>query len=561
MNDHTYDAIVVGAGMTGGWAAKELTEKGLTTLVLERGRDVKHGDYPTSNMAPWEFDHGGYVTRKEREEYYIQSLKYNFDASSKDFYVKDIDHPYRHPEDKPFRWFRGYQTGGRSMLWGRGAYRFSDIEFGVYEQDGVGIDWPIRYKDLDPWYTYVERFIGVAGSIEGIPQFPDGDFLPPFDMNIGEQVVKRRLEAHYPDRKLIPNRVAHITEARAGRFKGRSVCQTRNLCHRGCPYGAYFTSNNSTLPAAYDTGKMTLKNHAIVHSVIYDEKNDRVAGVHVIDAQTNETTEYFAKVIFLCASTIASTALLLRSVSSRFDTGLANSSGVLGHYLMDTHKNVGGYGTLEGYENVAYRGFRPASMAVPRFRNVFKQDMDFLRGYGFWGSAYRTGINSNRVGIGSSFKSALTRYGPWKFGLYSQGASLPYYDNKISLDSEATDQWGLPIINISAAFKDNEMLMRKDMEEQALEILEVMGLRDISVHSGSHIMGDNTHELGTARMGRDPKTSVLNAFNQCHDVPNLFVTDGSCMVSSGHMSPSLTYMALTARACDFAVRQMKRGLI
>jgi len=562
-NNNRYDAIVVGSGMTGGWAAKEFTEKGLSTLVLERGRDVKHiKDYPTANMAPWEFKYRGHVTREEKEQYFIQSYKYNFDASSKHFFVNDQEHRYEYPEDQPFRWFRGYQTGGRSLIWGRGAYRFSDLEFEANLKDGVGTDWPIRYKDLTPWYDYVERFIGVAGSIENIWQFPDGQFLPPFELNHGELVVKSRIEAHYPDRKLVPDPVAHISKALPGQFKGRSECQSRNMCHRGCPYGAYFSSNSSTLPAAYETGNLTLQSHTIVESIIYDENQDKVLGVRVINTETGESTEYFARVIFLCASTLASTAILLNSKTPRFSEGLANSSGVLGHYLMDHHKNVGGSGTLEGFEDRVYSGYRPAQVAIPRFRNVDRQEMDFLRGYGLWGGAYRQGVNGNQVGIGPEFKQKLTSYGPWNMSLGTQAECLPYYDNKVEIDKDNRDKWGQPMIKVSAEFKENEMLMRNDIKDQIGEILEVAGLKNITVYQEkSPIVGDTVHEMGTARMGRDPKTSVLNGYNQCHDISNLFVTDGSCMTSSGNASPSLTYMALTVRACDYAVKQMKAGVI
>ncbi len=559
--NQTYDAIVVGSGITGGWAAKELTEKGLKTLVLERGRPVEHlKDYPTTNMAPWEFKHRGHISKEEREQYFIQSKKYNFDASSKHFFVKDTEHPYQHPEDKPFNWFRGYQTGGRSLLWGRGAYRFSDLEFEANLKDGVGVDWPIRYKDIAPWYDYVERFIGVAGSIENIWQFPDGQFLPPFDLNHGEKVVKQRLEAHYPDRKLISNRAAHITKAAPGQFKGRTECQTRNLCHRGCPFGAYFTSNSSTLPAAFDTGNLTLLNHQMVDSIIYDESEDKVTGVRVKDLQSGETTEYFARVIFLCASTLISTAILMNSKTARFSEGLANSSGVLGYYLMDHHGDVSGSGVIEGFEDRVYRGFRPSMVAIPRFRNVEKQEMDFLRGYGVWGAAYRQTLNATQVGIGKEFKEQLTQYGPWVMSLGSQSECLPYEDNRMEIDTNNPDPWGFPMIKVTAEFKENEFKMRKDTAEQIQEMLEVVGAKNIRISEPTPQFGDMVHEMGTARMGQDPKTSVLNGFNQCHDIPNLFVTDGSCMASSGNASPSLTYMALTARACDYAVRQMKQGV-
>lgn len=561
-NSNTYDVIVVGSGMTGGWAAKEFTEKGLKTLVLERGREVKHvTDYPDTLKAPWEFEHRGYLTREEKEQYFVQRKKYNFDPGSKHFFVNDQEQGYDHPKDKPFWWFRGYQTGGRSLLWGRGAYRFSDLDFEANLKDGTGIDWPIRYKDIAPWYDYVERFIGVAGTVENIRQFPDGQFLPPFEMNYAEKEIKQRIEAYYADRKLVPNRVAHITKAQPGQFKGRSACQSRDMCHRGCPFGAYFSSNSSTLPAAYETGNLTLLSNAMVHSVMYDESQDKATGVRVTDTQTNETTEYAARVIFLCASTIVSTAILMNSKTPRFSNGLGNSSGVLGHYLMDHHGDIGGSGTLEGGEDRIYKGYRPAMVAVPRFRNVDKQEMNYLRGYGVWGGAHRQGINPIQVGIGARLKQQLTQYGSWKMSLGCQSETLPYFENRVEIDDNNIDQWGFPRIKITACYRENEKLMRKDIKQQIGEMLEVAGLKDITLHESEPVFGNMVHEMGTARMGRDPETSVLNGYNQCHDIPNLFVTDGSCMTSSGNVSPSLTYMALTARACDYAVNQMKKGEI
>jgi len=559
-NNHRFDAIVIGSGITGGWAAKELTEQGLETLVLERGRDVKHAeDYTTTFKAPWDFKYNKFISREDREQYYIQSKKYNFDAGSKPFFVNDKEHPYSQPVDKPYRWFRGYQTGGKSLIWGRGSYRFGDLDFEANLKDGVGVDWPIRYKDLAPWYDHVEKFIGVCGSLENIPHFPDGRFLPPFDLNHAEKIIKERIESHYNDRRLIANRAAHLTKADPGQFKGRHQCQSRNMCHTGCPFGAYFSSNSSTLPAAYDTGRLTFKAHAIVASIIYDEKKDKAVGVRVIDERTNETTEYFARVIFLCASALASTGILLNSKTSRFPDGLGNSSGVLGHYLMDHHKNVSSQGILEGYSDKIYKGYRPASVNIPRFRNVNGQEMDFLRGYAIWGAASREGINASKVGVGHKFKESLTTPGPWKMKLNAYGESLPNYNNKVELDNEHKDKWGLPLLKITAEYGDNEMKMREDMKEQVGELLEVAGLKNVKVNEGPAIQGDSVHEMGTARMGRDPGTSFLNSYNQCHDIPNLFVTDGSCMTSSGYMSPSLTYMALTARACDHAVKQMKNG--
>ena len=557
---NTYDVLVIGAGMTGSWAAKEFTEKGYETLLLERGREVKHiVDYTTTNNAPWEYKHRNYDSKKVKEEQYMQSTKYNFDASSKQFYVNDKDHPIESQKDKPVRWFRGYQSGGRSLLWGRGTYRMSDYDFERNIQDGNGTDWPIRYKDIAPWYDYIEEYIGVSGTNENLDHYADGKYLPPFDMNVVEKEAKKKLESHYQDRILVPNRMAHLTKIKPGQFEGRSECQTRNMCHTGCPFGGYFSSNSSTLPAAKKTEKLTMISNTIVDTLIYDEKKNKVIGVKVIDSITKEKSEYYARVTFLCASTLATTAILMRSKNTTFPKGLANSSGVLGHYLMDHHKNVGGSGTMEGFENKYYKGFRPAGMVIPAFRNIKKQEKDFLRSYGVWGGASRVGINPDQIGIGKEFKEKLTKPGVWKMGLYAYGECIPYYENKVEMDEDKKDKWGFPILKITAEFKENEMKMRKDMKEQVYEMLEVMGLKEIKVHEGTHIMGDSTHLVGTARMGKDPKTSVLNSFNQSHDIPNLFVTDGSCMPSVSYKSPSLTFMALTARASDYAIKKLEKG--
>lgn len=557
-----YDVLIVGGGMTGSWAAKEFTEKGYETLVIERGREVKHiEDYDTTHKASWEYKHRNYDSKKVKEEQFMQSKKYNFDASSKQFFVNDKEHPIDSPKNKPARWFRGYQSGGRSLLWGRGAYRMSDYDFERNKNDGNGTDWPIRYKDIAPWYDYIEEFIGVSGTNEDLDHYPDGKFLPPFDMNVVEKAVKKKLENHYTDRKLVPNRVAHLTKIKPGQFLGRSECQTRDMCHTGCPFGGYFSSNSSTFPAAQRTGKLTLVSNTIVDRVIYDEEQNKVIGVKVIDSISNDKSEYYANIVFLCASTLATTSILMRSKNASFPNGLANSSGVLGHYLMDHHKNVVGSGVMEGFENKYYKGFRPAGVAITAFRNIYKQEKVFLRSYGIYGGANRQGINPNQVGIGKNFKEKLTRPGPWTMGLYTLGECLPYYENKIEMDEVKKDKWGFPILKITADFKENEMKMRKDMKEQVHEMLEVMGLKDIKVHEGSHIIGDSTHLAGTARMGKNPKTSVLNEYNQCHDIPNLFVTDGACMPSVSYKSPSLTFMALTARAVDYAVKNMEKGVI
>jgi len=563
MNENKkFDVIVVGGGMTGSWAAKEFTEKGYETLVLERGREVKHIEgYTTTNNAPWDFKHRAYDSKKVKEEQYMQSIKYNFNAASKHFFVNDKEHPVESPEDKPARWFRGYQTGGRSLIWGRGTYRLSDYDFERNKRDGNGTDWPIRYKDIAPWYDYIEEFIGVCGTNEDLDHYPDGKYLPPFDMNVVEKAAKKNLEAYYPDRKLVPDRAAHLTKIKPGQFTGRSVCQTRGMCHTGCPFGAYFSSNSSTLPAAKKTGKLSLVSNAIVASIIYDKEKNKAIGVKVIDAITKKKSEYYARVIFLCASTLATTGILMRSKNATFPKGLANSSGVLGHYLMDHHKNITGSGVMDGFEDKYYKGFRPTVLAIPAFRNIYSQEKHFLRSYGVWGSAYREGVKPNQIGIGRDFKEKVTKPGDWVMRLYAFGECIPYYENKVEMNEQKKDKWGLPILKITAEFKENEMKMRKDMKDQVQEMLEVIGLRDIKMKNGSHIMGDATHFTGTARMGNDPKTSILNSFNQSHDIPNLFITDGSCMPSISYKSPSLTFMALTARACDYAIKKMEKGLL
>ncbi len=555
-----YEVIVVGGGMTGSWAAKEFTEKGFETLVIERGKEVEHiKDYSTTYNAPWDFKYRDYDSKEVKEEQYMQRLKYNFDASSKQFYVNDKEHPMETVKGKPSRWFRGFQTGGKSLIWGKGVYRYSDYDFERNKNDGNGIDWPIRYKDIEKWYDYIEEFIGVCGTNEDLDHYPDGKYLPPFEMNAVEKAAKKRLEDHYKDRVFAPNRVAHLTKIKPGTFKGRSECMSRDMCHTGCPFGAYFSSNSSTFPAAKLTGKLTMVHNTIVDTLIYDETKSRVTGVKVIDANTNETTEYYARVIFLCASTLLSTSILMRSKNDTFPNGLANSSGVLGHYLIDNHKTVVGTVVMEGFDDKYYKGFRPADLVITSFRNIKKQEKDFYRSYGFWGGARRVGINPNQIGIGKKFKEKLTKPGDWVMRIYGFGESIPYYDNKIELLEGKKNKWGLQIVKIDAEFKENELKMIKDMKEQAQEMLEVMGLKDVKVTESIPIVGNSSHMVGTARMGKNSKTSVLNSFNQCHDITNLFITDGSCMPSLSYKSPSLTIMALTARACDFAVKKMKKG--
>ncbi len=555
-----YDAIVVGSGISGGWAAKELCEKGLKTLMLERGKKLDHViDYTNTNTPPWEFAHRDQPTQADKETYPIQSTVYAFKEATKHLWIKDLENPYTVPEGQPFSWIRGDHVGGRSLMWGRQVYRLSDLDFEANAKDGHGVDWPVRYKEIAPWYDYVEKFIGVSGQKEGLSQLPDGQFLPPFDMNCVEQHVKKSMEAKWPDRNLTIGRVANITQDHNGRIK----CQKRNLCFRGCPYGSYFSTQSSTWPAAVATGNLTLQPDSMVESVIYNKEKDRASGVRVIDANTLEVTEYNAKVIFLCASTLGTTQILLNSANERFSDGLANNSGQLGLNLMDHHYRVGAYGTIEGFEDKYYFGGRPNGIYIPRFRNVHDQHPDFIRGYGCQGGARREGWHSGnqRKGFGADFKDSLTKPGPWSFGMGGWGETLPDERNKVTLNRDKLDKFGLPALHIDAKFRENEYNMRKDIKSSAAEIIENAGGKNVREYEAEGIPGFCIHEMGTARMGHDPKTSVLNKWNQSHDIKNLFITDGSFMTSSACQNPSLTYMAFTARAVDHCVKEIKKGNI
>ncbi|MDP6921467.1 MAG: GMC family oxidoreductase [Lutibacter sp.] len=562
--DHleTYDAIVVGTGISGGWAAKELCEKGLKTLVLERGGMVRHReDYPTMYKDPWDFKHGDVITQETLAKQPKQSRTgYVTKESRKHFFVNDQEHPYQ--EVKRFDWIRGYQVGGRSLTWGRQSYRLSDLDFEANAKEGIAVDWPIRYRDIAPWYDHVEQFIGVSGENLGLPHLPDGKFLRPMELNCVEKQLKSSLENNYEDRLLTIGRAAHITEGTKPGL-GRTSCQYRDRCMRGCPFGAYFSSNSATLPTATATGNMTLRPHSIVYEVLYDETTQRATGVRLIDALTKKTYEYKARVIFLCASAIASTSILLQSTSNRFPRGMGNDSGELGHNLMDHHFKVGALGRAEGYEDTYYKGRRPNGIYVPRFRNLggTTDHPDFIRGYGYQGGAGRGGWADNvkELAYGKDFKEALLQPGVWYMGLSGFGEMLPYHENKMTLDTNRLDAWGLPTVSFDAEIKENEHNMRKDMISQAVEMLEGAGFKEVQESREAYAPGLGIHEMGTARMGRDPKTSVLNAHNQLHAVPNVFVTDGAAMTSSGCQNPSLTYMALTARAANYAVDQLKKN--
>lgn len=561
-----FDAIVVGSGISGGWAAKELTERGLKVLLLERGPNMIHGkDYVGEGKAPWEMPYRGRMNEElVSSDYYVQQDCYAFNDFTKQFFVNDRRHAYETPEDKPFTWIRGYQLGGRSLLWHRQTYRWSDLDFRANKLDGHGVDWPIRYKDLAPWYDHVETFAGISGSLEGLPQLPDGKFLPPMEMNCVEKEIKQKIEKQFPTRKMIIGRCAHLTEPTAEHLAlGRGRCMSREECQRGCSFGAFFSSLSATLPAARLTGNLTIATDAIVHSVVYDAANKRATGVRVIDANTRETREYRSRVVFLCASTLGSAQIMLNSTSEYFPTGIANSSGTLGRYLMDHCMLAGAECEYPGHEDEYYSGRRPNGIYVPRFRNVTEQDDRFLRGFGYQGSAYRPSWRrgNQTAGIGVDLKSRLRKPGPWRFRISGFGEMLPDKRNYVWLDEKKRDEWGIPILNIDCKYRGNEDAMRVAMAEDAEEMMVAIGLANVEKFNHDVPPGLAIHEMGTARMGRDPRTSVLNEFNQAHDVPNLFVTDGASMTSTACQNPSLTYMALTARASATAVEMLREGKI
>ena len=552
----SFDAIVVGSGISGGWAAKELTERGLRVLLLERGKHVEHAkDYVNTRKAPWEYPHRGGRSREMVDNYPVLKRDYPLNEKNLDWWVNEKEAPYT--EVKRFDWYRGYHLGGRSLTWGRQSYRLSDLDFEANAKEGIAIDWPVRYAEIAPWYDHVERHAGVSGSIEGLPQLPDGQFDPPMPLNCAESSVAGRIAKKFANRRMIPGRCANLTQPRPGR--GR--CQYRNACSLGCPFGGYFSTQSSTLPAAMATGRLTLKTWAIVTDVVYDRNRKRATGVRVIDAVTNATTEYSAKIVFLCASTLNSTWILMRSARDVWPGGLGSSSGELGHNLMDHHFRCGASGILPEHNDKTVYGRRPNGFYIPRFRNLFGDKRDYLRGFGYQGSASRQGWQRAvaELGVGGDFKDAAATPGPWQIGGGGFGEMLPNHDNKITLDGSRTDKWGLPVLAIDCATGENERLMRKDMMNDMAEMLEASGAREVRVNDDTSFPGMGIHEMGTARMGRDPKTSVLNGRNQVWDCPNVFVTDGSFMTSSACHNPSLGYMAFTARASAFAVEELKRG--
>ena len=555
-----YDAIVVGSGMTGGWAAKELTELGLRTLVLDAGRPIVPNKDYREHTPPWEMPFRGLGDRQTvARRQAVQRSSVTFDEMSHQFWVDDVDNPYSTPANKAFHWLRARQVGGKSIIWGRQVYRWSNLDFEANLRDGIGVDWPIRYADIAPWYDLVDRFIGVSGQAEGLAHLPDGPFLPPMAMNCVESHVRDRMASKFGrDRVLTMGRVAILTE----RHNGRAACHYCGPCHRGCVTRSYFSSVNATLPVAEATGRLTLLPYSIARHLVYDEQANRVTGVLVVDARTRETREYTARVVFLCASALESARILLNSATSRHPDGLANSSGQVGRNIMDHIKWGGASGTFDGWSDRQTIGQRPNGVYVLRFRNVTARHPDFIRGYGFQGGAGRAGweAKARARGIGLAFKESLTRPGPWTMSFGGFGEMLPNPANRATLHPTLVDAWGIPTLHIEAAWSDNELAIHRDMNVTAAELLEAAGAKDIRPDArGPSTPGNTNHEMGTARMGRDPKTSVLNGWNQTWDVPNVFVTDGACMASSGNQNPSLTYMALTARACHYAVDAMKRG--
>jgi choline dehydrogenase-like flavoprotein len=556
MADNQFDAIVVGSGISGGWAAKELTEKGLTVLLLERGRNIEHvKDYVNATKAPWQFPHRGSKTQEMIKNYPVLNRDYPLNETNLDFWTNEQESPFT--EVRRFDWFRGYHVGGRSLMWGRQSYRWSDFDYEANAKEGIGVDWPVRYNEIAPWYDHVEKFAGVSGSKEGLAQLPDGQFMPPMAMNVVEKDVAARLKDHYKNgRHMIIGRTANITEP----LPGRTNCQYRDKCWLGCPFGAYFSTQSSTLPAAMATGKLTLRPWSIATRVLYDKDKKRATGVEVLDAETNKTYQYHSKIVFLNASTINSAWLLMNSATDVWPDGLGSSSGELGHNLMDHHLDVGAYGRVDGYDDKYVYGRRANGVYVPRFRNLFGDKRDYLRGFGYQGGAGRNGWDREiaELSIGAELRSALSEPGTWSMGIGGFGETLPYHDNKVTLDKTRKDKWGLNVPAIDAVIRDNETRMRKDMQGDAIEMLTAAGVKDVQGFDNNAVLGRGIHEMGTCRMGKDPKTSVLNKWNQVWDAPNVFVTDGSFMTSANCVNPSLTYMAFTARAANHAVDELKK---
>lgn len=553
---NTYDAIVIGSGISGGWAAKELTEKGLKVLMLERGRNIEHiKDYTNATKEAWEFPHRGGRTQQMIKDYPVLKRDYALNETVLDLWVKDKECPYT--EVKRFDWYRGYHVGGRSLTWGRQSYRFNKWDFEANAKEGIAIDWPIRYEDIAPWYSYAEKFAGIQGSNEGLDVLPDGDFMPAMELNCAEKEVKKRMEAHYKGKRhLIIGRSANLTQP----HHNRTNCQYRNRCWRGCPFGGYFSTQSATLPAAMKTGNLTLRPFSIVTQILYDKDTKKATGVQILDAETNQTYEFKSKIIFLCASSLNSTWVLMNSATDVWPDGLGSSSGELGHNVMDHHFRLGAGGTVEGLGDYYDYGRRPTGIYIPRFRNVHDDKRDYVRGFGYQGGGGRGRVAEvAEMMIGAELKEALSvPKDDWSFAITAFGEMLPYHENKITLDKTVKDKWGLPVLSFDVEIKENEKKMRIDMMNDAREMLEASGLKDVYTYDNGYAVGMGIHEMGTARMGRDPKTSVLNKHNQVWDAPNIFVTDGACMTSASCVNPSLTYMAMTARAADYAVNELKK---
>ena len=561
--ENTFDAIVIGSGISGGWAAKELCDHGIKTLVLERGRNVQHlVDYPTMTKNPWDFPHRNRLTVKIKEENPVVSKCYAFREDAMHFFVKDKEHPYI--QEKPFDWIRGYQVGGKSLIWARQTQRWSKYDFEGPARDGFAVDWPIRYNDLAPWYSHVEKFVGISGNKDGLDTLPDGEFLPPWEMNAVEKSMQKRIMDSYKDRNVIIGRCAHLTKPKEIHLQqNRGQCESRNLCQRGCPFGGYFSSNSSTLPWAAKTGNLTIRPDSVVHSIIYDDKKNKAIGVRVIDAHTKETTEYFAKVIFVNAAALNSNLILLNSTSSRFPNGLGNDNGLLGKYIAFQNYRGTLSANMDGFLDSYYYGRRPCAVMMPNFRNVHKQETDFLRGYMVFFSAYRGGWGRHVDGdqMGENFKMNETQPGNWGVSMMMQGETIPKESNRVWLSKDQKDEWGMPLLSISVDYDDNDEKSLKDFLNQGAEMLDKAGCKNISMNDSKQAPGLDIHEVGGVRMGKDPKTSLLNKWNQMHECPNVFVTDGACMTSTGTQNPSITFMALTARAANYAVNELKKGNI
>lgn len=557
----TYDAIVIGSGISGGWAAKELCEKGLKTLVLERGRDVRHiVDYPTATQNPWEFPHRNRMPEAFDQENPIATKCYALDESTQQFFVKDAEHPY--VQEKPFDWIRGYQVGGKSLIWARQTQRWSKFDFEANARDGAAVDWPIRYEDIAPWYSHVEKFVGISGNKDGLETLPDGEFLKPWELNCVEKHIQKRVAEQYKDRHVIIGRCAHLTEPKQIHYdQGRAQCQARHLCYRGCPYGGYFSSNSSTIPWAAKTGKLTLRPDSVVHSIIYDETKGKATGIRVIDTHTKQMTEYYARIIFVNAACLNTNLVLLNSTSKRFPNGLGNDNDLLGRYVAFHNYRGNIIADYEGFEDGYYYGRRPTTAFMPNFRNVRKQEMDFQRGYMVAFSAARSNWHrgASQEGFGAGFKDKLSDPGAWNVFMMMQAETVPRYENHVRLSADQKDAWGIPQLVTSIDYTDNDLKVMKDFLEQGAEMLDKAGCKNIKPYDDHRNPGLDIHEVGGVRMGRDPKTSLLNAHNQLHTVKNVFVTDGAAMTSTGSQNPSITFMALTARAANFAINEMKKG--